>query len=198
MHVRIFPAAARYPARGDRRSPCTASSARSRARTTRPSRRRSRSEAGVTVEPLRETPLAELPAVVAGPPALLFVCGLPYTRMRDARRARSSRSPHRCRRTRTARGTAPTCWWRRACGRRRPSSCAARASASTATTRSRAGCCRATRCASSASTRTATTGCAPAATATRCARSCAARWRRRRSTPPCSRSSCAPTPRWAR
>jgi phosphonate transport system substrate-binding protein len=39
--------------------------------------------AGVTVEPLRETPLADLPAVVAGPPALLFVCGLPYTRMRD-------------------------------------------------------------------------------------------------------------------
>jgi len=39
---------------------------------------------GVTVEPLRETPLADLPAVVAGPPALLFVCGLPYTRMRDA------------------------------------------------------------------------------------------------------------------
>jgi phosphonate transport system substrate-binding protein len=41
-------------------------------------------EIGVTVEPLRETPLADLPAVVAGPPALLFVCGLPYTRMRDA------------------------------------------------------------------------------------------------------------------
>ncbi len=41
-------------------------------------------ETGVTVAPLRETPLAELPAVVAGPPALLFVCGLPYTRMRDA------------------------------------------------------------------------------------------------------------------
>jgi ABC-type phosphate/phosphonate transport system substrate-binding protein len=40
-------------------------------------------ETGVTVEPLRETPLAELPAVVAGPPALLFVCGLPYTRLRD-------------------------------------------------------------------------------------------------------------------
>ncbi len=40
--------------------------------------------AGTTIEPLRETPLAELPAVVAGPPALLFVCGLPYTRMRDA------------------------------------------------------------------------------------------------------------------
>jgi phosphonate transport system substrate-binding protein len=40
-------------------------------------------EAGVTVEPLRETPLADLPAVVAGPLALLFVCGLPYTRMRD-------------------------------------------------------------------------------------------------------------------
>jgi ABC-type phosphate/phosphonate transport system substrate-binding protein len=39
---------------------------------------------GVEVEPLRETPLAQLPAVVAGPPALLFVCGLPYTRMRDA------------------------------------------------------------------------------------------------------------------
>jgi phosphonate transport system substrate-binding protein len=39
--------------------------------------------AGVTIEPLRETPLAELPAVVAGPPALLFICGLPYTRMRD-------------------------------------------------------------------------------------------------------------------
>jgi ABC-type phosphate/phosphonate transport system substrate-binding protein len=40
--------------------------------------------AGVSVEPLRETPLAQLPAVVAGPPALLFVCGLPYTRMRDS------------------------------------------------------------------------------------------------------------------
>jgi ABC-type phosphate/phosphonate transport system substrate-binding protein len=39
---------------------------------------------GVPVEPLRETPLAQLPAVVAGPPALLFVCGLPYTRMHDA------------------------------------------------------------------------------------------------------------------
>ena len=36
------------------------------------------------IEPLHETPLAQLPAVVAGPPALLFVCGLPYTRMRDA------------------------------------------------------------------------------------------------------------------
>jgi ABC-type phosphate/phosphonate transport system substrate-binding protein len=41
-------------------------------------------QTGVPVEPLRETPLAQLPAVVAGPPALLFVCGLPYTRMRDA------------------------------------------------------------------------------------------------------------------
>jgi phosphonate transport system substrate-binding protein len=40
-------------------------------------------EAGVAVEPLQETPLAELPAIVSGPPALLFVCGLPYTRMRD-------------------------------------------------------------------------------------------------------------------
>ena len=39
---------------------------------------------GVSFEPLRETPLAQLPEVVAGPPALLFVCGLPYTRMRDA------------------------------------------------------------------------------------------------------------------
>jgi phosphonate transport system substrate-binding protein len=38
----------------------------------------------VTVEPLRETPLARLPEVVAGPPALLFVCGLPYARVRDA------------------------------------------------------------------------------------------------------------------
>jgi phosphonate transport system substrate-binding protein len=38
---------------------------------------------GVAIEPLRETPLDDLPAVVAGPPALLFVCGLPYTRMRD-------------------------------------------------------------------------------------------------------------------
>src|SRR5436305_10778660 len=36
------------------------------------------------LEPVRETPLAELPAVVAGPPALLFLCGLPYTRMRAA------------------------------------------------------------------------------------------------------------------
>jgi phosphonate transport system substrate-binding protein len=41
-------------------------------------------QAGVSVEPLRETQLARLPAVVAGPPALLFVCGLPYTRMRDS------------------------------------------------------------------------------------------------------------------
>ena len=41
-------------------------------------------QSGTAFEPLRETPLAELPAVVAGPPALLFVCGLPYTRMRDA------------------------------------------------------------------------------------------------------------------
>jgi ABC-type phosphate/phosphonate transport system substrate-binding protein len=40
--------------------------------------------AGVSVAPLRETPLARLPAVLAGPPALLFVCGLPYTRVRDA------------------------------------------------------------------------------------------------------------------
>jgi phosphonate transport system substrate-binding protein len=40
-------------------------------------------QTGVPVEPLRETPLAELPGVVAGPPALLFNCGLPYTRMRD-------------------------------------------------------------------------------------------------------------------
>jgi phosphonate transport system substrate-binding protein len=39
---------------------------------------------GVAVEPLRETPLAELAAVTAGPPALLFVCGLPYVRMRAA------------------------------------------------------------------------------------------------------------------
>jgi ABC-type phosphate/phosphonate transport system substrate-binding protein len=41
-------------------------------------------QTGVSVEHLRETPLAQLPAVVAGPPALLFVCGLPYTRMRDS------------------------------------------------------------------------------------------------------------------
>jgi phosphonate transport system substrate-binding protein len=41
-------------------------------------------QAGVPVEELRETPLAQLPAVVAGPPALLFVCGLPYSRMRDS------------------------------------------------------------------------------------------------------------------
>jgi phosphonate transport system substrate-binding protein len=41
-------------------------------------------QTGVSLEPLRETALAELPAVVAGPPALLFVCGLPYTRVRDA------------------------------------------------------------------------------------------------------------------
>jgi ABC-type phosphate/phosphonate transport system substrate-binding protein len=41
-------------------------------------------ETGVSLAALRETPLADLPAVVAGPPALLFVCGLPYTRMRDA------------------------------------------------------------------------------------------------------------------
>jgi phosphonate transport system substrate-binding protein len=37
-----------------------------------------------SLDPVRETALAELPAVVAGPPALLFLCGLPYTRMRDA------------------------------------------------------------------------------------------------------------------
>ena len=42
---------------------------------------------GRSLERVRETPLAELPAVVAGPPALLFVCGLPYTRMRDAGQA---------------------------------------------------------------------------------------------------------------
>ena len=41
-------------------------------------------ETGVTLEPLRETPLADLPGVVAGQPAVLFVCGLPYTRLRDA------------------------------------------------------------------------------------------------------------------
>ena len=40
--------------------------------------------AGVNVEPLRETRLAQLAAVAAGPPALLFVCGLPYVRSRDA------------------------------------------------------------------------------------------------------------------
>jgi phosphonate transport system substrate-binding protein len=39
---------------------------------------------GVELEPLRETPLADLPAVTTGPPALLFICGLPYVRMRDA------------------------------------------------------------------------------------------------------------------
>jgi phosphonate transport system substrate-binding protein len=38
----------------------------------------------VELEPLRETPLADLPEVTAGPPALLFICGLPYARMRDA------------------------------------------------------------------------------------------------------------------
>jgi phosphonate transport system substrate-binding protein len=41
-------------------------------------------QTGIAVEPLRETPLAELAAVTAGPPALLFVCGLPYARSRDA------------------------------------------------------------------------------------------------------------------
>jgi phosphonate transport system substrate-binding protein len=41
-------------------------------------------QTGVQVEPLRETPLAQLPAVAAGPPALLFVCGLPYARLRDS------------------------------------------------------------------------------------------------------------------
>jgi phosphonate transport system substrate-binding protein len=39
---------------------------------------------GIDVEPLRETPLAELAAVTSGAPALLFVCGLPYARSRDA------------------------------------------------------------------------------------------------------------------
>jgi hypothetical protein len=72
--------------------------------------------AGVAVEPLRETPLAHLPAVVAGPPALLFLCGLPYTRMRD--------SVSSSRRTR---------------GRGSLRSYAARASHSMAMTRSRAG-----------------------------------------------------------
>jgi phosphonate transport system substrate-binding protein len=38
---------------------------------------------GIEIAPLRETPLADLPSVVAGPAALLFVCGLPYVRMRD-------------------------------------------------------------------------------------------------------------------
>jgi ABC-type phosphate/phosphonate transport system substrate-binding protein len=41
-------------------------------------------QSGTAFAPLRETPLAELDEVVSGPPALLFVCGLPYTRMRDA------------------------------------------------------------------------------------------------------------------
>lgn len=38
---------------------------------------------GIEIAPLRETPLADLPSVVAGPAAVLFVCGLPYVRMRD-------------------------------------------------------------------------------------------------------------------
>jgi ABC-type phosphate/phosphonate transport system substrate-binding protein len=38
---------------------------------------------GIEIAPLRETPLADLPAVVAGPAAVLFVCGLPYVRTRD-------------------------------------------------------------------------------------------------------------------
>jgi phosphonate transport system substrate-binding protein len=39
---------------------------------------------GVPMEPLRKTPMAQLTAVMAGPPALIFLCGLPYVRLRDA------------------------------------------------------------------------------------------------------------------
>lgn len=42
-----------------------------------------RARTGVPIEPLRETPLEDLDAVVGGPPALLFLCGLPYARCRD-------------------------------------------------------------------------------------------------------------------
>lgn len=42
-----------------------------------------RTRTGIPLEPLRETPLDELDAVVGGPPALLFLCGLPYVRSRD-------------------------------------------------------------------------------------------------------------------
>ncbi len=42
-----------------------------------------RERTGVALEPLRVTDLADLDAVVGGPPALLFLCGLPYARCRD-------------------------------------------------------------------------------------------------------------------
>ena len=62
----------------------------------------------VEVEPLRETPLADLPAVAAGSPALLFICGLPYTRMRDAgARIEPLAAPVPA--ARTPPSTAPTC-----------------------------------------------------------------------------------------
>lgn len=38
---------------------------------------------GIAIEPTRAAELAELEAVAGGPPALLFLCGLPYTRLRD-------------------------------------------------------------------------------------------------------------------
>lgn len=43
-----------------------------------------RHRTGVTVEPLVDGELDALPAVADGPPALLFLCGLPYVRCRDA------------------------------------------------------------------------------------------------------------------
>ena len=171
---------------------------RSRAPTTRPSPALVAEQTGVSVEHLRETPLAQLPAVVAGPPALLFVCGLPYTRMRDAGapveplaapvpededgafyRADLLVAP----------GAQET--GARAVARRSRRLQRRRLALGLGHAAPRA-------CASSASTPTATTGCRRAAIATRCARCCAARWRRRRSTRPCSRSSCAPTRRWPR
>ncbi|MGI9117260.1 MAG: PhnD/SsuA/transferrin family substrate-binding protein, partial [Gaiellales bacterium] len=39
---------------------------------------------GFDLEPLEEGALADLPAIAAGPPALLFLCGLPFVRTHDA------------------------------------------------------------------------------------------------------------------
>ena len=39
---------------------------------------------GVDVDPLVEGSLDDLEAIAAAGPALLFLCGLPYTRLRDA------------------------------------------------------------------------------------------------------------------
>ena len=101
-------------------------------------RRRVAEAAGVTVAPLRETPLADLPGGRRRATRLLFVCGLPYTRMRDGGapiEPLAAPVPE----DEDGASTAPICWSRRARGRRRRSNCAAHASPSTATTRSPAG-----------------------------------------------------------